>query len=89
MEIYQIEKETDDKWIMYSRKKVVIRKYNNRLCILEKSETGTSTNFGHTIGNVSFCFLGGVANLSLINYDITDTSMIYKLSCGKRPTFDN
>lgn len=55
-------------------------KYNNRLCILEKSEKGTSTNFGHTIGNVSFGFLGGVANLSLINYmyDITDTSMIYK-----------
>lgn len=69
--------------------KVNGEKYNNRLCILEKSETGTSTNFGHTIGNVSFCFLGGVANLSLINYDITDTSMIYKLSCGKRPTFDN
>lgn len=69
--------------------KVNGEKYNNRLCILEKSETGTSTDFGHTIGNVSLCFLGGVANLSLINYDITDTSMIYKLSCGKRPTFDN
>lgn len=69
--------------------KVNGEKYNNRLCILEKSETGTSTDFGHTIDNVSLCFLGGVANLSLINYDITDTSMINKLSCGKRPTFDN
>lgn len=68
--------------------KVNLEKYNNSLCILEKSEMGTSTNFSHTIGNISFCFLGGVANLSLINYDITDTSMIYKLSCGKRPTFD-
>lgn len=85
MEIYQIEKETDDKWIMYSREKNVIRKWTEISIIIvcvfwKKSEMGTSTNFGHTIGNVSFCFLGGVANLSLINYmyDITDTSMIYK-----------
>lgn len=85
MEIYQIEKETDDKWIMYSREKNVIRKWTEISIIIvcvfwKKSEKGTSTNFGHTIGNVSFCFLGGVANLSLINYlyDITDTSMIYK-----------
>lgn len=68
--------------------KVNLEKYKYSLCILEKSEMGTSTNFGHTIGNVSFYFLGGVANLSLINYDITDTSMIYKLPRGKRPTFD-
>lgn len=48
--------------------KVNLEKYNNSLCILEKSEMGTSTNFSHTIGNISFCFLGGVANLSLITY---------------------
>lgn len=32
--------------------KVNGEKYNNSLCILEKSEMGTSTNFGHTIGNL-------------------------------------
>lgn len=63
--------------------KVNGEKYNNCLCILEKSEIGILINFGYIIGNVFFCFFGGVVNFFFINYDIIDILMIYKLFCGK------
>lgn len=51
------------------------------VCVFwKKSEKGILINFGYNIGNVFFCFFGGVVNFFFINYmyDIIDILMIYK-----------
>lgn len=53
----------------------------------KKSEMGTSTNLGHTIGKISFRFLGGVENIFLLNYDyrLTLCRNWGLTNCGRGP----
>lgn len=47
--------------------KVNGEKYNNCLCILEKSEIGILIDFGYIIGNVFFCFFVDKLELELVS----------------------